>query len=87
MEWHALVSLLTFLFLSFVLPLIIAMVIVFRDLVDDGHAERDMRFRRVILRQHMPAMAEPFLAKEETSCQKTGCKQRRPTPQRQREYQ
>ncbi len=58
MEWQALISLLVFLFLSFILPFILAVLIVMHDARDDGHAERDVLFRQVILRQHIPFMTE-----------------------------
>ncbi|GBR00905.1 hypothetical protein [Acetobacter oeni] len=66
MEWQALISLTVFLFLSFILPFIIAMIIVVRDIRDDGHAERDARFRKVILRQPIQFMLRAELADEET---------------------
>ncbi|GBQ93678.1 hypothetical protein AA23498_1805 [Acetobacter nitrogenifigens DSM 23921 = NBRC 105050] len=51
MEWHGFVALMTFLFLSIFAPLLIALVILWRNALDEGWAERDARFREVILRR------------------------------------
>lgn len=68
MQWAALATLLIFLFLSFVLPVVIGAIIVVRDATDDQFAERDYRFRQFVMGHYEPSMAAATVVGSRVPC-------------------